>query len=85
MLIIYAICKADLATPASAQLTSTAVVIVGIVVRFTISSCQFVIAFVALTVKLCVDCGHSLVCVGLSCSGAQKKATKTSSIMAKVS
>lgn len=73
MLIIYAICKADLATPASAQLTSTAVVIVGIVVRFTISSCQFVIAFVALTVKLCADCGHFLcLCWSLVFRGAKK-------------
>lgn len=75
MLIIYAICKADLATPASAQLTSTAVVVVGIVVRFTISSCQFVIAFVALTVD-CVDCGHFLLFVLVSRVSGRKKSSK---------
>lgn len=85
MLIIYAICKADLATPASAQLTSSVLVVVGIVVRFTISSCQFVIAFVALTVKLCIDCGHFLCLCWFLVFWGTKKTTKTSSIMAKVS
>lgn len=74
MLIIYAICKADLATPASAQLTSSAVV--GRVVRFTISSCQFVIAFVALTVKLCVDCKYFLCLCWFFVFRGTKKAKK---------